>query len=566
MNQQRSPEGDDGSGGREGPPTAPAGSGTAGAPATSTTPASTTPASTTAGGGHPRRWYVLAVLIVSLLVIVLDNTVLNIALKTIADPRVGLGATQSELEWSINSYTLVFAGLLFTFGIIGDRVGRKRMLMIGLLLFGLSSLLSAYAQSPDQLIWARAAMGVGGAAVMPQTLSIITNVFEPAQRARAIGIWAGAVGIAIALGPITGGLLLEHFWWGSVFLINVPIVLAGVAAVLFIVPESRNPSPGRLDPLGVILSVAGLVSLTYGIIRGGEHAAWLEWDVLGPIALGIAVLGVFVRHEARTANPALDVRLFRDPRLSVSVGAIALVFFALAGVFFFITFYLQSVRNFTPLEAGLLSLPIAVAQLVFAPWSARLVRQYGARAVCAAGLLMVAGSMASYQAAGTDSPIWLLELTFLLQGTGMALVMPPATESIMSVLPRERAGAGSAIANTARQVAVSFGVAVLGSLVSVVYRGRMTGPLDGLPVSPDVRQAAGESIGATMAVVERLGPGGVQVIEPAHRAFVSAMHTASAVSAVVALISAIVVLAWMPGRTRPSGGEAPEWEPEPVRA
>src|SRR5688572_15260221 len=221
--------------------------------------------------GHPRRWAILGVLVVSLLVVVLDNTVLNVAMKTLADPAHGLGATQSELEWAINSYTLVFAGLLFSFGVLGDRWGRKRMLLTGLVLFGLSSLLSAYAQDPGQLIAARAFMGLGGAAIMPVTLSIIANVFDPRERPKAIGIWAGSVGLAVAIGPMLGGFLLEHYWWGSVFLINVPILLLGLVAVFVLVPESRDPKPGRLDIVGVLLSVIGLVALTYGIVDGGEH-------------------------------------------------------------------------------------------------------------------------------------------------------------------------------------------------------------------------------------------------------------------------------------------------------
>ncbi|MGH3648913.1 MAG: MFS transporter, partial [Micromonosporaceae bacterium] len=190
----------------------------------------------TEAAGHPRRWSILAVLVVSLLVVVLDNTVLNVAMKSIADPVHGLGATQSELAWSINSYTLVFAGLLFTFGVLGDRFGRKRMLLLGMVLFGLASLASAYAQSPEQLIGARALMGIGGAAILPATLSIITNVFDPKERARAIGVWAGAVGLGVAIGPIVGGALLERFWWGSVFLINVPILLVGLAVAALLVP------------------------------------------------------------------------------------------------------------------------------------------------------------------------------------------------------------------------------------------------------------------------------------------------------------------------------------------
>src|SRR5437016_10355504 len=212
-----------------------------------------------------RRWLILGVLITSLMAIVLDNTVLNVALKTIAEPGIGLGASQSQLEWGINSYTLVFAGLLFTFGVVGDRIGRIRMRVIGLVAFGLFSLVTAYAQTPDQLIWARAAMGLGAAAVMPQTLSIISNVFDPAERPRAIGIWAMAVGIGVAIGPVVGGLLLDHFWWGSVFLINVPVTVAGAIAAAMLVPESRNREAGGIDYVGVLLSIVGLVLLVYGI-------------------------------------------------------------------------------------------------------------------------------------------------------------------------------------------------------------------------------------------------------------------------------------------------------------
>src|ERR1044071_7472085 len=234
-----------------------------------------------------RRWIILGVLILSLMAIVLDNTVLNIALKTISEPKAGLGASQSQLEWAINAYTLAFAGLLFTFGVIGDRLGRRRMLMIGMIMFGLASFGSSYARTPDQLILARALMGLGGAMVMPQTLSIITNVFDPRERPRAIGIWASAVGVSIAGGPILGGLLLDHFWWGSIFLINVPLTAAGVVLIALLVPESRSPSPGRIDYLGVLLSIAGLVLLVYGIIQGGETGHWLPRHVLGPHAGGL---------------------------------------------------------------------------------------------------------------------------------------------------------------------------------------------------------------------------------------------------------------------------------------
>lgn len=495
-----------------------------------------------------RRWGILTVLIVSLLAIVIDNTVLNVALKTIAEPRGGLGASQSQLEWAINSYTLVFAGLLFTFGVIGDRIGRKRMLMIGLVLFGIASLLSAYSRSPDQLIFARAAMGLGGAAVMPQTLSIISNVFEPHERPRAIGIWASAVGIGVAIGPVLGGILLAHFWWGSVFLINVPVVVAGAIAVAILVPESRNPEKAGIDAVGVLLSIAGLVLLVYGIVQGGDTGSWVQLSVLGPIIGGLAVLGIFAWYESRARHPALDVRLFRDRRLSASVGALALVFFGMGGVYFFTSFYTQNVLGYSPVDAGLLTIPFAVGQLLLSPRSAPLVRRYGAKAVGTSGMLVMSVALAGYVLLGTTPQIWLLGLLFFVQGAGIGVAMPAATSAVMDVLPRERAGAGSALTNTARQIGVALGVAVLGSILAQSYHAAMSPTLASLPAA--ARGAAGGSIEATQAVAAQLGAAGRALLGPANDAFVSAMHVTTVVAAVISLAGALVVLRWMPGLGR----------------
>ena len=497
-----------------------------------------------------RRWAILGVLVVGLLAIVIDNTVLNVALKTIANPVGGLGASQSELEWAINSYTLVFAGLLFTFGVVGDRVGRKRMLMIGLALFGLGSLLSAYSHSPDQLIAARAVMGLGGAAVMPQTLSIIANVFEPRERARAIGIWASAVGIGVAIGPVLGGLLLAHFWWGSVFLINVPVTVLGALAVGVLVPESRNPAPGKIDYLGVLASIVGLVLLVYGIVQGGDGASWTSAGVLGPALGGLLVLALFAWYETRIDHPSLDIRLFRDRRLSASVGAITLLFFGMGGVYFFTSFYLQNVRGYSPLDAGLLTVPFAVGQFIMAPRSASLVTRFGVRAAGVAGMLLNALAIGGYAFLGTASPIWVLAVLFGLQGAGIGIAMPAATAAVMDVLPRERAGAGSALTNTARQVAVALGVAVLGSILAQSYRSTMSPALAALPAA--ARNAAGQSISATQAVAERLGHNGGFLLGPANVAFVDAMRITTLVATGIALLGGLIVMRWMPGRERPS--------------
>jgi EmrB/QacA subfamily drug resistance transporter len=519
---------------------------------------------------YRRRWGILSVLIVSLLAIVIDNTVLNVAMKTIAEPRGGLGASQSQLEWAINSYTLVFAGLLFTFGVIGDRIGRKRMLMIGLVLFGIGSLLSAYSRSPDQLIFARAAMGLGGAAVMPQTLSIISNVFEPQERPRAIGIWASAVGIGVAIGPVLGGVLLAHFWWGSVFLINVPVTAAGAAAVALLVPESRNPERVGIDVLGVLLSIAGLVLLVYGIVQGGNSGSWVHLSVLGPIVGGLAVLALFAWHESRIRHPALDVRLFGDRRLSASVSAIGLVFFGMGGVYFFTSFYTQNVLGYSPVGAGLLTVPFAVGQLLASPRSAALVNRYGARAAGTGGLFVMAVALAGYVLLGTSSPVWLLALLFFVQGAGIGVAMPAATSAVMDVLPRERAGAGSALTNTARQVGVALGVAVLGSILAQSYHDAISPKLMALPAA--ARGAAGGSIAATQAVAAQFGAAGRSLLGPANDAFVGAMHVTTIVAAVIALAGALVVLRWMPSRSGAVAVEAPAGEAvdevidEPVRA
>jgi EmrB/QacA subfamily drug resistance transporter len=499
-----------------------------------------------------RRWVILGVVVVGLLAIVIDNTVLNVALKTIASPAAkgGLDASQSQLEWAINSYTLVFAGLLFTFGVIGDRIGRKRVLMAGLILFGLGSLFSAYSHSPDQLIAARAVMGLGGAAVMPQTLSIIANVFEPAERPRAIGIWTSAVGIGVAIGPVLGGLLLTHFWWGSVFLINVPVTVVGAIASAILIPESRNPAPGKIDYVGVLASVLGLVLLVYGIVQGGDGQSWVSAGVLAPTLGGLAVLGLFAWYESRIEHPSLDVRLFKNRNLSASVGSIALLFFGMGGVYFFTSFYLQNVRGYSPLETGLLAVPFAVGQFVMSPRSAPLVSRFGARTVGVAGMLMNAVAIGGWAFLSEGSPIWIVAVLFFIQGAGLGLAVPAATSGVMEALPRERAGAGSALTNTARQVAVALSVAVLGSILSSAYRSSLDPTLSALPAG--TRNAAGSSITATQAVAAQLGHAGQFLLAPANSAFVDAMRVTTAVAAVLAIVGGLAVLRWMPGRKRPN--------------
>ncbi|MFJ8041133.1 DHA2 family efflux MFS transporter permease subunit [Kitasatospora sp. NPDC096147] len=504
---------------------------------------------------HRRRWAILGTLVLALLVVVLDNSILNVAMKTIASPApTGLGASQSDLEWSINSYTLVFAGLLFTAGLLGDRFGRKWSLLGGMVVFGLGSLLSALAASPGELIGYRAVMGLGGAFVMPATLAIIMNVFERHEQPKAIGIWAGAVGLAIAIGPITGGLLIEHFWWGSVFLVNVPIVIVALVAMALLVPNSKDPNPGKLDPVGVVLSIIGLVALIYGIIKGGELADFTAPGAWVPTLGGVAVLAAFVLWERRTSHPAMDVRWFRNKVFSASVAVIGLVFFALMGVSFFGVFYIQSVRGYSALEAGVLMLPLAVAQLLFAPRARLVVDRFGVRATCAGGMALIVVAFLGYLLLGRDTSIWLLVVLGFLMGAGMAHVMPPVTVAIMSSLPREKAGAGSALNNTFRQVGGSLGVAVLGAVLSTVYRDGVSDTLAQLPAP--LRDRAGESLEATLAVAQHAGA--PALVAPAEDAFINAMHVVAGLSAGVTLVG--VLLAWflLPGKAPADAAAGPQ--------
>jgi EmrB/QacA subfamily drug resistance transporter len=501
-----------------------------------------------------RRWMILGVLVLSLLVVVLDTSILNVALKTLAEPKpTGLGATQSDLEWATNAYTLAFAGLLFTWGVLGDRIGRKRVLLGGIIAFGLSSLLSAYSQTATELIFARVLMGISGAAVLPSTLSIISNVFQPHERAKAIGIWAGAVGLALAIGPITGGILLAHFWWGSVFLVNVPIVIVAFGLMIVLVPDSRNPNPGRFDPPGVGLSIVGITAFVFGIVRGGD-IGWGSPQVWVALVGGIALIGAFIAWERRAPSPILDVSLFRSPPFSAAVAVIALVFLAFMGLVFFLSFYLQSARGFSPLGTGLLLLPLAAGQLFFSSRSAGYVQRFGARRMTAGGLVLMTIAFGYYTIATAHSPIWLLELMLFLEGAGIANVMPPSTSAIMASVPREKAGQGSAIGNTMRQLGGALGVAILGSILSSSYRGTITPQLERIPAlaqHPSTLHDISASITATLSFAAHAGPAGNALAVHATSAFISAMHEAAGASVLAGILGIVVALCWLPNRPSP---------------
>jgi EmrB/QacA subfamily drug resistance transporter len=383
---------------------------------------------------------------------------------------------------------------------------------------------------------------------------VITNVFPPRERGRAIGVWAGTAGIAVAGGPLAGGAVLEHFWWGAVFLIGVPVAVLGVIAVLAFVPESRDPHPGRLDVPGVLLSIVALAGLVYGIIRGGSGAGWTTPGVLVPLVGGLFLLGLFVWLQSRAAHPALDVSLFRNPAFSAAAAALGLNFFALLGATFYLVYYLQGVRDYTPLQSGAALIPVAVGMALMAPRSSGLAERFGAKAVCATGFLLIALSFVGVQLLDLTSPVWLLLAVLSVQGVGMGAVMAPATESIMSVVPREKAGAGAAVNNSVRQVGGALGVAVLGSLLAAAYSANLGAAVDALPGG--ARAEARQSIVATLEAIREVRAGddataaraAASLVGPAREAFVSAMHLTAVGTAAAALVATLVVLVWLPGR------------------
>jgi EmrB/QacA subfamily drug resistance transporter len=505
--------------------------------------------------GEARRWWILGVLCFSLLVLVLDNSILNVAIPTIVDE---LDASTSQLQWMIDGYTLVLAGLLLTAGSMGDRYGRRHALQIGFVVFGLGSLLSALAGSASQLIVTRGVMGIGGALIMPATLSIITNVFPGHERPKAIGIWAATAGVAVVLGPLTGGFLLEHFYWGSIFLVNLPIVAVGLVAGVFMIPNSRDPHPPRLDPAGAILSIVGLSSLIYAVIEGPERG-WTAPETLVGFALGAVVLGLFFWWEQRIDHPMLDLTFFKNPRFSAGSGAIALTFFAMFGSMFLLTQYLQFVLGYSPLATGVRLLPFAIPMMIVSPLSARLAARIGAKLTVASGLGLLAAGLLTLTGVDAGSSYATISWRFVLVAAGIALTMAPATEAIMGSLPLAKAGVGSAVNDTTRMVGGTVGVAVIGSVFSSIYASELADSAAAQQVPPGVVAGAKDSIGFALTAADRIGgPVGRAFGEAATAGFVDGFHAGLGVGAAVAVVGMIGVLLWLPahGRTRTGAGAA----------
>jgi EmrB/QacA subfamily drug resistance transporter len=495
---------------------------------------------TNIGTGTARKGWALGVLCLSLVLITLDNTVLNVALPTLVRD---LKATTSQLQWIVDSYQLVFAGLLFSAGSLADRYGRKGMLTLGLVVFGIGTAASSIAGSADLLIVTRAFMGIGGAMIMPSTLSILGTIFpDPTERARAIAVWAAMAAVGIAIGPVIGGLLLAHFSWGSIFTVNIPVVLIALVGGHYLLPTSKDPSPARMDPWGSLLSILTLGALVYAVIEAPEHG-WTSTTVLGATAVGLVALVAFLALESHSDHPMIDLALFRDRRFSVGALTLTLLYFGALGTYFLYTQHLQFVLGYSPLRAGVYSVPFAVALVFFSLRTPRAVARYGTGRVAGAGLLIVAASTALRATANGHTGFLLLGIALVIAGAGVGCAIAPSTASIMSSLPPDQAGVGSAINDAARQIGAAAGVAVLGSIWASSYQRTLVAGATKSGLAHATVAAGSTSIGAALATAKTLPPArGDLLVSIAKNAFVHGSDVANVVAAVVLVAGA--ALAW----------------------
>jgi EmrB/QacA subfamily drug resistance transporter len=490
---------------------------------------------------HRNRWKILGVLSLSLVIIGLDNTVMNVALPSIQEQ---LGVSGSTLEWIVDAYLLAFAGLLLAAGNLGDRHGRKRALQSGLLVFGLASVGGAFAASGGQLIAARAAMGIGGALIMPATLSIIMDVFPQEERGKAMSVWAGMAAIGVGLGPLIGGSVIDLWSWPAVFWINVPVVLAALVLGLRLLPESRDPNPGALDTPGVLLSIAALGSFVWAAIEAPERG-WTDALVLAAFAAAFVFGALFVYRQLHTRDPLLDVTLFKRQAFSLGSLAISSAFFALFGLIFLMTQYLQLVQGRSAIEAGLVMLPLAFGLVIGSGISHRVTLKLGAPRQLFVALTIVALGIASVAFWQPDTPTWVLALFFFALPLAMGNVMAPATVAVMSAVPEAKAGVGSAMNDVNRQVAGALGVAVIGSISSSIYSSKVQAAASTLP--PGAAHTATNSVGGAAGVAAHLPAGAADALTAAaHGAFTDSIGLALLVGSGVMLAAAVLVRRYLP--------------------
>ncbi|GKQ36285.1 MFS transporter [Streptomyces sp. A012304] len=487
-----------------------------------------------AAGAGANRWVVLLVLCVSLLLVAVDATVLHVAVPAVTeDLRPGA----IELLWIVDTYPLVCASLLILFGTLGDKVGRRKVLLLGYALFGVASALAAFAETAQLLIVARALLGVGGAMIMPATLSILRQVFpDRRERALAIGIWSAVAAVGAAVGPLLGGFLLEHFWWGSVFLVNIPLMLISLPVGRLLLPESRGTGDGPWDVVGALMAAAGLFGVVLGVKRlgGGELGAL----TVVPLMAGAALLTSFVRRQRRRRHPLVDLRMFARPAFSTSVGCIVLAMLALVGLELIAAQYLQLVLGLSPLETGLRLLPLTFAAMAAGLAGARLLRRFGPRRMVCGGFCLTAAAVLTLTAMGGEDNAGLLLFGFVLLGFGLETTLFAAYESMLSEAPPEQAGGAAAIGETSYQLGAGIGIALLGSVMNAAYAPGLSS-VPGVPASASA--AAGHSLGEAYEVAGRLGgPAGVALREAARDCFVRGLHVTLLVSAALLLLGAVM--------------------------
>jgi EmrB/QacA subfamily drug resistance transporter len=485
---------------------------------------------------HQRRWFLLGVLCLSLVMVVMAVSSLNVALPTL---QRQLGASATMIQWIVDSYALVFAGLLLTAGALGDRFGRKRALLFGLALFGLGGVISGLAGSAEIVIVGRAVQGAGAAFVMPATLSLITAIFPPEERQRAIAIWVGFAGAGGAIGPIVSGALLDRFWWGSAFLINVPVVVLTAVAVAVYSPNSRDDAATPLDPRGALLSLVGLGALLFAIIEGPERG-WTDALVVGSFLTAAVLLVLFVRWEQVAPHPLLPLSFFSDRRFSVGSAVITTAFFLMFGWFFLFSLYLQFARGYSPLDAGLATLPFAAMMVIVSPRSAAIGERLGGGRTIAMGFAFIAVGFGVFTLIDVSTPYLVLVLAMVLMAGGMAVTAAPATGAIMSAVPLAKAGVGSAVNDTTRELGGALGIAIFGTIVNSAYRANVD--LGGLGLSAGAADQAKESVGAAVGVAAQVGgDSGAGLTHRAASAFTDAYNVASTVSVLIAVAAAVLV-------------------------
>jgi EmrB/QacA subfamily drug resistance transporter len=503
---------------------------------------------------HPNRWRILGVLVLALLVTSIDHTIINVAMPRLVDD---LGATSSQLQWIVAAYTIVFAGLLLTAGSVGDRFGRRHALLAGLATFLGGSIVAATAGSTTALIAGRCVMGVGGALIMPTTLSILVNVFgDPRDRAKAIAGWTAASGAGIAVGPIVGGALMRSFSWSSVFWINVPLLVAAFIGALHLIPDSRDPHATRLDPIGAALSIAAISSLVYAIIQAPERG-WTSTSSVVNFAIGAVIAVVFVGWEMHRDDPMLDMSLFRNRSFSAGSIALALLFFAMAGTVFLQAQYLQFVLEYTPLAAGFALVPAAIGMLLGTGTGAHLAEMHGGRVAVTAGTLIATAGVAVQAAFVHGSSYVPTGVGLLLFGLGAGIAMPAATEMIMATLPPARAGVGSAVNDTVREFGGALGVAVIGSVAATSYATSMRSKLDQFPNLTGIdRSLLLNNVGAAIHASQQLGTQAGEIASAARTAFVDSMRTSLWIAVGLAFCAAAVTFTQLPRQAAHQGVHA----------